>query len=50
MTFTTGDCVEILCRDGRYFVGFLLDVTEHYVLLSGPRGFASDDIKRMTHV
>lgn len=47
--FAVGDFVEILCQDGAVFHGWLTDITEQYVLLNGPRGFANADIVHLRH-
>lgn len=41
--FQIGDPVEILCKDGATFTGFIEDFTADYVILSG-YGYAMDDI------
>jgi hypothetical protein len=46
--FHIGDCVEIICKDGATFNGFLEDFGEGYVILSG-LGYALDDIITMQH-
>lgn len=47
--FTVGDFIEIVCRDGAGFRGFLIDFTDGWIVLTGPRAFPHSEIATMLH-
>jgi hypothetical protein len=47
-TFEIGDKVELICRDGARFKGWIDDWTTQYVVVDG-RGFPNEDIVCLEH-